>query len=298
MPLVSIIVATYRREKELCRALDSIKNLNYTNYEIVLVDDNDDEMWNRKVEDIVNEFISDNKEISFTYAANHPNLGSAKTRNVGIDLAKGEYICFLDDDDVYLPNRIINQLNLMIKTDADYSITDLALYNEDDKLIEIRERDYIEETTPQKLFEYHLMYHMTGTDSLMFKKEYLIDIGAFDPIDIGDEFYLMSKAILNEGKFVYAPFCDLKAYIHQAGGGLSSGINKIDGENQLFEYKKKYFNKLSTKQIYQIKVRHYFVIAYAQLKEKKYIECIFNLVIAFFNSPKESIALYKRHRRN
>lgn len=285
MPLVSVIVATYRRDQELVRALESLSRLNYTNFEIILVDDNDEKVWNSKVEQIVRDFMTLNKDISIKYSANHPNQGSAKTRNIGIDMAEGEYICFLDDDDLYLADRINNQLYPMIEVNADFSITDLALYNEKEKLVEVRKRDYIEETTLEKLFQYHLMYHMTGTDTLMFKKEYLLKIGKFDPIDVGDEFYLMSKAILNGGKFIYISTCDLKAYVHSAGGGLSSGNAKVCGENRLYEYKQKYFQCLESKQIKQIKVRHFAVLGYVYLKNQKYVKFICNSIIAFMKGP-------------
>lgn len=293
MPLVSIIIATYRRDTELIRALNSVANLNYLNYEVILVDDNDDVIWNEKVDQIVRLFRNANKNICTKYVANHPNLGSAKTRNIGIELAEGEYICFLDDDDIYLPERIINQLNPMIEADADYSITDLALYNEKDKLVEIRKRDYIEEIEPKKLFQYHLMHHMTGTDTLMFKKEYLKQIGCFDPIDVGDEFYLMSKAIEAAGRFCYVSICDVKAYVHKGEKGLSSGESKIQGENLLFEYKRQYFDELDKKSIRYIKMRHYIVLAYANLKSKRYFDFLKNGIKGFKISPIGVIGILK-----
>lgn len=291
MPLVSIIVATYRRDQELVRALESLSRLNYTNFEIILVDDNDEKVWNSKVEQIVRDFMTLNKDISIKYSANHPNQGSAKTRNIGIDIAEGEYICFLDDDDLYLADRINNQLYPMIEVNADFSITDLALYNEKEKLVEVRKRDYIKETTPEKLFQYHLMYHMTGTDTLMFKREYLKKIGGFDPIDMGDEFYLMMKAIETQGRFLYVPVCDVKAYIHTGNIGISSGQGKIDGENDLYKYKQKYFLKLSKKSVKYIKMRHYAVLTYAFLKKKDILKAIQNITKAIWASPADCIYL-------
>lgn len=286
-PLVSIIVPTYRRETELVRALNSIASLNYLNYEVIVVDDNADDIWNHKVGAIIKKFSDINKEIRIKYYANHPNQGSAKTRNIGIEMSEGAYVCFLDDDDIYLPDRIVNQLNLMLENNADYSITDLALYNENDKLVEFRKRDYIKETTSENLFQYHLMYHMTGTDTLMFKKEYLTKIGGFDPINVGDEFYLMSKAILGKGKFLYVPKCDVKAYVHSAGGGLSSGSAKIDGENRLYDYKKKYFGNLSKDTRKYIEMRHHLVLGLAYAKEKKWCKVLkegFEAVLADYKS--------------
>ena len=115
--------------------------------------------------------------------------------------------------------------------DYDYSITDLTLYNESDKEIDRRIRSYIKQTDPKALKNYHLKYHMTGTDTMMFRKEYLIQIGAFAPINVGDEFYLMERAIVGGGRFGYFSGCEIKAYIHTGTDGLSSGDGKIKGEN-------------------------------------------------------------------
>ena len=179
----------------------------------------------------------------------------------------------------------------MLENDADYSITDLALYNEKDKLVELRKRDYIKNTAHEKLFQYHLMYHMTGTDTLMFKKEYLTKIGKFDPIDVGDEFYLMSKAILGKGRFLYVPKCEVKAYVHSAGGGLSSGDAKIDGENRLYDYKKKYFAELSKDARNYIKMRHHLVLGLAYAKERNWCRFIKEGVSAVLTDYKSCISV-------
>lgn len=295
MPMVSIIVATYRREKELIRALDSLANLDYSNYEIILVDDNNDVIWNEKIKRIVRLFANVNNDVRIKHIINHSHLGSARTRNIGINNAEGEYVCFLDDDDIYLPKRIINQLNPMLNINSDYSITDLALYDDRERIVDIRKRDYIESVSYEELFEYHLMYHLTGTDTLMFKKSYLEKIKGFDPIDIGDEFYLMCKAIKEKGKFLYVPVCDVKAYVHAGNDGLSSGEKKITGENILYEYKKKYFDRLNPETIRYIKVRHNIVIAYAYFKKKEFLKVIFYLGIALMISPFLTYKIIKMH---
>ena len=269
-PKVSVIVATYRRDISLKNALESIAAQSYRNIEIILVDDNDNAEWNEKVSVIADVFTEKHSDIPFTCAVNHPNLGSAKTRNVGIESATGDYICFLDDDDLYLPERIKNQVTAMETSAADYGLTDLALYTEADSLIEVRKRDYVKDTSEQSLLQYHLMHHMTGTDTLMFKTEYIKSMGGFDPIDVGDEFYLMLKAIQHGGKFLYVPVCDVKAYVHTGEEGLSSGQSKINGENMLYEYKKKYFTELDKKTVKYIKMRHHLVLAFAFLRMKQY----------------------------
>lgn len=290
-PKVSIIVATYRRKEALKKALQSLITQTYSNFEIIVVDDNADVEWNTEIDNIVNSMkISDNVEI--IYIQNKNNKGSAETRNIGIMVATGEYVTFLDDDDIYLPDKLRKQVEHMSKEGADFSLTDLWLYDEKDKLIEKRVRDYIKDFSSESLMRYHLMYHMTGTDVMMFKKKYLIDIGLFSLINVGDEFYLMQKAIDGKGIFSYLPGCEVKAYVHSETDGLSSGDGKIKGENQLYEYKKKYFDRLTQKEQRYIKMRHYAVLAFAELRRKRYFYMIKNLSLSLIFSPTKLINLF------
>ena len=285
MSLVSVVVATYRREEELQKALQSLGLQSYPDIEIVLVDDNGEADWNGKVSAIVDAFGKEFPGVLLRHIMNSPNQGSAKTRNIGIEAAKGEYITFLDDDDVYLSDKVKKQVAFMKNGGYDYSITDLVLYNEENKEIDRRIRTYIKDTAISSLRMYHLKYHMTGTDTMMFRKEYLTQIGGFAPIDVGDEFYLMQRAIEGGGKFGYLPGCEIKAYVHTGEGGLSSGDGKIKGENALYEYKKTFFDKLSAKDICYIKMRHYAVIAYAELRRKNYADFLVNALKSFVISP-------------
>lgn len=285
MKLVSVVVATYKRETDLKKALESLAKQTYSCMEIVLVDDNGDEEWNRRVSNIVDEFRNCYPKVVLEYIVNTPNQGSAKTRNIGINFAKGDYVTFLDDDDIYLPDKVKKQVEFMENGGYDYSITDLVLYNDNDREIDKRVRSYIRDVSVASLEVYHLKYHMTGTDTMMFKKEYLTQIGGFAPIDVGDEFYLMQRAIEGGGRFGYLPGCEIKAYVHTGEGGLSSGDGKINGENALYEYKKKFFERLKTSDVRYIKMRHYAVIAYAELRRKKYGRFILNAMKSFFASP-------------
>lgn len=294
MKSVSVVVATYKRETELKKALESLAEQTYTCMEIILIDDNGNDEWNGKVFEIVDGFRKRYPDIVLEYIVNNPNQGSAKTRNIGINSAKGDYVTFLDDDDIYLPDKIRKQVEFMETNQYDYSITDLRLYNKDGKEIDRRIRSYIKETTVEALRMYHLKYHITGTDTMMFKKEYLIQIGGFAPIDVGDEFYLMQRAIEGGGKFGYLPECDIKAFVHTGDDGLSSGDGKINGENTLYEYKKKFFNQLEANDVRYIKMRHYAVIAYAELRRKDYGQFISNVMKSFFASPCRFFTILKR----
>lgn len=294
---VSVVVATYRRSKELKRALISIAEQTYKNIQIVLVDDNADEKWNKAVLLIVEEVRKLHANIDIIYVVNKTNQGSAETRNIGIRASAGEFITFLDDDDVYLPEKVELQLEFMINNNCDYSITDLDLYDVNDKLVSRRVRNYITDNSSEALAKYNLKYHMTGTDTMMFKSDYLEKIGYFPLINIGDEFYLMQNAIENTGKFGYLKGCHVKAYVHTGEGGLSSGDGKIAGENAIYEYKKQYFHKLDRQTVRYIKMRHYAVLAYAEMRRKRFFPFVRNTFRAFFAAPISFIKMIMFERK-
>lgn len=292
--LVSVVIATYRREDALRNALQSLTVQSYKNFEVVLVDDNSDFKWNARVQEIVNDF---SKKLNINYVINEYNIGSAATRNRGIEAAMGNYITFLDDDDIYLPEKIEMQLKDMVSSDADYGITDLYLYSEKGKLIDKRIRSYIKATKRNDLMRYHLLYHMTGTDTFMFRTEYLRQIGGFPEVDVGDEFYLMVESILGGGKFIYSDHCYIKAYVHSGeANGLSSGESKINGENMLFQEKKKYFEYLSKKDRKYVEMRHYAVIAFAEMRRKNNFAFMVNAFKAFITSPVSCVKILLEHR--
>lgn len=286
-PLVSVVMATFHRERELKRALSSLAHQTYPRLEVILVDDNGDSVWNQKVERIVESWRR-KVNIPIQYIQNRENHGSAESRNQGIRAASGAYVTFLDDDDKYRPEKVFHQVRHMQNEGSDYSITDLALYNEKGKLEERRRRYYLKEGVTydsRKLLEFHLLYHLTGTDTLMFRKEYLHTIGGFPPIDVGDEFYLMKEAITGGGTFSYLERCDVKALVHTETEGLSSRESKIQGENALYEYKKSFFPKLGKDSVRKIRMRHHLVLAYTYLRSRDYVAFVREGTISFFSAP-------------
>ena len=78
-PLISVIVATYKHDDMLLRALNSLASQTYRNFEIIVVDDNANEEFNSRVNDVITKFRQENENIKLNYIVNKTNLGSAKT---------------------------------------------------------------------------------------------------------------------------------------------------------------------------------------------------------------------------
>ena len=291
---VSVIVATFGRDELFHRALESLAAQTYEDVEIVVVDDNEDEDKSRQALSIVDVFRAQHPDTSLVYVKNGCRLGSARARNAGIAAATGDYITFLDDDDEYLPGKLEAQVAFMAEGKLDYSITDLELYREDGTLSERRVRGYIQKTDKDSLLTYHLLHHLTGTDTLMFTADYLRSINGFPPHDIGDEFYLMQRAIERGGRFGYLPRCDVRATEHRDDGGLSSGPRKIEGECRLFEHKKAYFDRLPRRAVRYINMRHHAVLAFSWGRQKRFGRLFLHGVRAFLASPVACVGLLKQ----
>lgn len=288
-PIVSVVIATFKRKATLKRALESLCAQTYSSdcLEIIVGDDNDDKTFTDDVFKMVDYYRT---LINIKYIKNPYNIGSAASRNVGIESSCGEYITFLDDDDIYLPEKITRQINYMLATNADFCISDIDLYDEDGNLVEKRTRRYLKDFTYISLIKSHVMYHMAGTDTFMFRSKYLQRIGGFSGNDVGDDFYLMEKAINNKGIFAYLPFAGTRATVHTRESGISSGCKKIEGEKTLFEYKKKkYFKLLSMKEKRFVIMRHYLIIAYAYWRSKRYFSTLCFLLLSFSIAPAQCI---------
>lgn len=104
-PLVSVIVTTFGDPVRLRDAVFSVVNQTYRNFEIIIVDDNGrDSQYQVITEILVHELMGSNKD--FKYVVHPVNMNGAAARNTGILNAKGDYLAFLDSDDVYHPKRL------------------------------------------------------------------------------------------------------------------------------------------------------------------------------------------------
>ena len=99
-PLISVYIPTYNRLELLKRAVQSVQNQTYKNFEIIIVDDNSSDgtqdflVGLAKVDSRIRYFFKDK------------NSGACVSRNIAINLAQGELITGLDDDDYFLPHRL------------------------------------------------------------------------------------------------------------------------------------------------------------------------------------------------
>lgn len=103
MTKVSVIIPAYNGDRYIGKAIDSVLQQSYHDYEIIVVDDGSSDHTSQ----IVQSYGSKVQYIS------QQNQGVAAARNRGLEIAQGEYIAFLDQDDFFLPNKLALQVALL-----------------------------------------------------------------------------------------------------------------------------------------------------------------------------------------
>lgn len=111
--MVTVIIPTYKRAHNIERAINSVLNQTYQDFEIIVVDDNDPGTEYRN--DMIEIMKKYEKNEKVKYLMHEKNKNGAAARNTGIKEAKGEYITFLDDDDYFMPKRLEILVNILEK---------------------------------------------------------------------------------------------------------------------------------------------------------------------------------------
>ena len=125
--LVSVITPVYNAEKVIGATLESIFAQTYKNIEIVLVDDCSSD----NSEAVIANYMKDHPEI--VYFRQPINQGAGSARNKALELARGQYVAFLDSDDLWLPEKTEKQLICLKSFDGFFSYTGAFVFDGDFK---------------------------------------------------------------------------------------------------------------------------------------------------------------------
>ncbi len=186
-PRFTIAISCYNIEKYIGRAIDSVLNQNFDNYEIIVVDDcsTDNSM------DEIKKYESDKLKILKT----EKNSGSVGTpRNVAIDNAKGEYIIFLDGDDTLYDDKTLQKIDNVIGNDK----SDIIYLGYEDAEQSNKERISNDENSSK---EARLICDVTfSASSRCWRKEFLIknNMKFVEGIYYEDVIFSLKSTILSE----------------------------------------------------------------------------------------------------
>lgn len=119
----------FNSEQSIEKSINSVLKQSYTNWELLIVNDGSTDNTVK----IVEAYLKEDKRIRLFNVLN--NQGIANARNIGIEEAKGEFLCFLDSDDMFCEDKLFIQTKYMEKNKVKFSFTDYYQINEKDEVI-------------------------------------------------------------------------------------------------------------------------------------------------------------------
>lgn len=130
LPLVSFIVTSYNYEKFLYQTLESIKNQSYKNLEIIIVDDNSGDNSVKVAED----FIAQNQDLHVILLTNEQNLGQLGSMLHGLRYANGQFVSFIDSDDMLLEDYAKVHIQTHLQTSVAFTSCRIVEIGENDEV--------------------------------------------------------------------------------------------------------------------------------------------------------------------
>ncbi len=224
-PLVSVIINCYNGEKYLRQAIDSVIAQTYENWEVVF--------WDNQSTDSTREIVESYNcsKIHYYYAPTHTALGEA--RNMAVEKANGEYINFLDADDVWSSNKLDEQVNQIVPGDVELVYTPFALLLEgdvDEGMIKVFYELYVLQNKKVADYKTLLKHNFMVFSSVLLKKNLYKEVGGINnSFRQYEDYELLLKCAL-ETRFSIANKACTKYRIHNTNG--SSENSRIIGYNE------------------------------------------------------------------
>ena len=217
--LVSIITPVYQSERFIERTILSVLAQSYQNWEMILIDD----CSHDKSAEIIQKFVEKDKRIK--YLRLETNSGAAVARNKAIEIAQGEYLAFLDSDDLWEPSKLEKQLEFMKEKNSNFSFTRIKIIDSNNNTIK--------ETIPIPLkvdYNYLLKRTVIATSTVIINRHNITNFSM--PLRRGGQDYATWLQLLRNIDYAYGLNECLTLY-RVSSHSLSS--NKFSSIRQVYE---------------------------------------------------------------
>lgn len=292
-PLISIIVPSCNRENIISETLDSVLAQTYTNWECIIVDERSTDGTTailKEYSSIDNRFIFVSKPIAL-------KQGASVSKNLGLKLARGEYIQFLDSDDILAENKLEKQI-ASLKKENKKAISVCKTYNFKEKndvvILDIDRMDYRDFNNPEEYFD--LISEIGGyyaPESFLISMDLINFSGHWNEnLTLNDDGEFFFRIIYNSNKIVFSNDTFVR-HRENMGDNLSM-LNSFQKATSLLNswkiieilYNTKY-NKLNSKYLDKKKWA-----VYNELK-RTYPILVKQNKLFFYNQKKKDNFLYK-----
>lgn len=200
--MISVIMLTYNRENMVGRAIESILNQTYQNFEFIIVDNGSTDQSG----EIADSYAEKDSRIKVIHIPKS-NIGTG--RNTGLDMAKGDYVTFIDDDDTAEPDMLEFLHALAVECDADIALCgsykevngeilpncvfdERLIMTPEEAVVTLLKRKKYNAAMPSKLLRKELF------DKIRFRTE-----GKYDDITVVYKYFAEAKRVIAYGKPKY-----------------------------------------------------------------------------------------------
>ncbi|MDR3539785.1 MAG: glycosyltransferase [Desulfosporosinus sp.] len=178
MERISVIIPFFNRSKLLLSAVNSVLDQTYGKFEVLLIDDGSTEDLK-----IIKDIMKRDSRVRYIY---QEHKGAAAARNLGISLAKGSYIAFLDSDDIFAPQKLEKQILFMQTKGFHFSHTSYQRMDNDGNLMGVIDSG----SFSGELFPRIIGGCSIASPTVMIKKEILESLRFKEDLEIGEDICL------------------------------------------------------------------------------------------------------------
>ena len=177
MPKISVVIPVYNGEKTIRETIESVLAQTFTDFELIIIDDGSSDRTVEIIEEIIKKAIKENLDQRIRLHS-FPNKGLSATRNRGIRRSKGDYISFIDADDLWTPDKLAAQyLALQNTPTAAIAYSGTSRIDEHSKIL----YNISLANLRGNVYNYLLLKDIVGSGSNpLIERQALLDTGAFD----------------------------------------------------------------------------------------------------------------------
>jgi len=227
VPLVSVIIPAYNVAPFMGETLESVFSQTHKSYEVIVVNDGSPDK--AELEAVLKRYVG-----RLTYLE-QPNKGVASARNTALRIARGEYVAFLDGDDVWLPSKLSEQLKFLSEGGFDVVYANALFFGDSPWPAKATFMDHspsIGDVTKESLLDQRCCVLCSTS---LARKQAVFDAGLFDEqIGISEDFDLWLRMISAQARFGYQKTV-LAKYRVRAGSLTSNRITYYEAGLSLLD---------------------------------------------------------------
>ncbi|RNC86879.1 MAG: glycosyltransferase family 2 protein [Winogradskyella sp.] len=220
-PLVSIIIPSYNRADLIGETLNSIKAQTITNWECIVVDDGSTD----NTHEVMVGFCENDNRIQFVQRPQDKPKGANACRNYGLEICKGQYVNWLDSDDMYHPEKLQKQISSIQDNEMPFSVCKSYVFNtsiDESESLLLKSQKIKTQDSFNDFISKHIIIPIQAP---IFKKQFLIDNDFYfdESLQAGQEWELFARILHKETN--YSDLNEPLDYIRNHDNNISNNIS-------------------------------------------------------------------------